>query len=350
MRELSGTQSRQIIDCEQVYMEWRRADRDRRLRFAGSIAWKLVKGRRYLYRKTADSWKSLGPESLETRNIHDRFHTGRAANRLRCESLNKRIMEMAPANRAIRLGRVPLLSARILRRLDRIGVLGEGLSVAGTHALYAYERMAGVQFGEDFITTQDIDLLYDARGGLDLIGSNLAETGLVGILRSIDSSFEPTELDSFRAANADGFLVDLIVPATRKPAHREFRQKLGDDPTDLSAVEIAGLGWLESCPKVEQIAIDERGFPLLIIVPDPRAFACHKLWLSRRDDRDPLKRRRDLAQAHQIAEALIRYLPNLRFDDPTLAALPLELRQYGLELAETARRRSADLDGETEWF
>lgn len=349
MRELSGVQTRQLIDSEQVYVSWREAERDYVTRYAGSMAWKSIGGRRYLYRKTAGVWKSLGPDNEATQQTHDRFHAGRDALKARRASLEGEIRAMAPVNRAMRLGRVPWTSARVLRRLDRIGALGRGLRVAGTHAIYAYERMGGVHFGVDIVTTLDIDLLYDARGGLDIVASDLADIGLMGVLRSVDSTFAPTAADSFRAANAKGFMVDLITPSSRHPATRVFRQKLGDDPGDLSAVEIDGLAWLESSPAVEAIAIDERGYPLLIVAPDPRAFACHKLWLAQRSDRDPLKQRRDRAQAEQVARMLVTHLPGLRFDDPALGALPAEVRMAGVHLARDVGQPAPGIDGLPDW-
>jgi hypothetical protein len=36
------------------------------------------------------------------------------------------------------------------------------------------------------------------------------------------------------------------------------------------------------------------------MAPDPRVWAAHKLWLSKRNDREPIKRRRDEAQARAV--------------------------------------------------
>jgi len=333
MRDLSGAQIRQLIDTEHVYVAFREAQRDYRQRFAGSMAWKTVTGRRYLYRKTGNAWKSLGPKSEQTEEIHERFHSRRDAAKARRASLDTQINALAPVNRAMRLGRVPWMAARILRRIERDGLLGQGFRVAGTHALYAYERMGGVHFASDAVATTDIDLLYDARGSLDLVASGLGEIGLIGALRALDASFAPTAPGSFRAVNDTGFMVDLITPATRNPATRQFRRSIGNPNHDLTAVEIAGLTWLESSPAIEQIVIDERGYPLTIVAPDPRAFVAHKMWLSQRDDRDPAKKRRDAAQAHEVAAMLVTYLPGLKFDDQALDALPIDVRKLGIALA-----------------
>jgi hypothetical protein len=201
MRDLTAQQSRQLINCEQLYMAYRDARRDLSMRFAGSMSWKTVGGHAYLYRKSGAVWKSLGPRDDRTRDIHAQFHGGRDALRDRCRTLD-------------------------------------------------------------------------------------------GLLRAQDASFRPTASGSFRAVNDDGFMVDL------------------------SAAEIDGLSWLENVPALDRIVIDERGYPLTMVVPDPRAFMCHKSWLARRDDRDPLKRRRDGHQARTLAGMLATRIPALRLDDP----------------------------------
>jgi hypothetical protein len=340
MLPLNGSQSRQLIDCEQAYAAYRAAERDYRQRFAGSMAWKTVSGKQYLYRKKEDRWASLGPRSPETEQAYERFLAGREALKARRRSLDETIRQMAPVNRAMRLGRVPWTSARILRRLDRAGMLGHGLRVAGTHALYAYERMAGVHLPSGDVSTQDIDLLFDSRSGLSFADSAASEAGLLGLLRAVDPTFEPTGKGSFRAANDKVFMVDLITPLPRNASRSPSLAAGGD----LTPVEIAGLSWLESSPPVEQVVIDERGFPLTMAAPDPRAFALHKAWLARRDDRDPLKKRRDAGQARIVSDMLAAHLPHLRFDDPALTALPAALRALAPELVAASRAAVARPD------
>lgn len=337
MRELSGAERRQIIDGEQVFDAWRATSRELAERFSGSMSWKTVSGKRYLYRKTSGTWKSLGVETPQTTETFDRFHNGRAALKARLASLDAEIVKNAKVLRAMDLGRVPLTSARVLRALDKVGALGSGIMVVGTNALYAYERIAGIQFGSDIAATMDIDLLYDVRGQLDLMASGLGESGLIGVLQQVDPSFEPVGKGSFRAADNKGFMVDLITPSVKNAATRQFRQSMSGKPDDLVAAEIEGLGWMESSPSIDVVAIDERGFPLRIVAPDPRAFVCHKLWVADQPNRDPFKRQRDRAQALAVCEMLVTHRPDLPFEDHALSALPLELRQRGQQLALTVQ-------------
>ncbi|WP_201221746.1 GSU2403 family nucleotidyltransferase fold protein [Halochromatium roseum] len=48
-------------------------------------------------------------------------------------------------------------------------------------------------------------------------------------------------------------------------------------------------------------------------VPDPRAFAFHKAWLSQRMDREPVKKPRDLAQAFAVARLIRDQRPQCSF-------------------------------------
>ncbi|WP_439373105.1 GSU2403 family nucleotidyltransferase fold protein [Bradyrhizobium sp. DASA03120] len=119
--------------------------------------------------------------------------------------------------------------------------------------------------------------------------------------------------------NRDGYLVDLIKPM-QSPPWQKAPEKIGSDPEDLTAVQIEGLDWLQNSPAFEAVAIDKKGEPVRIVAPDPRVWAAHKLWLSRRTDR--LKRQRDAAQAEAVGALVAKYLTYLPFDAEQLRLLP----------------------------
>lgn len=344
--QLDGDQIRQQINCEQAFAALRAAQSERDQRYRGSMVWKSVHGNEYLYRKSGDAWRSLGRRGPGTEHAFHRFHTGRDANKARIKALDETIRRMAPVNRALRLGRVPWVAARLLRKLERKRLLGEAISVVGTHALYAYERMAGGHLHSSQVATQDIDLLFDARHRLGLLPAVTREEGLEGILNSVDESFEAIAPGGYRAVNKDGFMVDLIGPRPRNPARPRGAMRIGSEASDLTAAEIEGLAWLQNAPQVMQSVIDEKGYPLHLPVPDPRAFALHKLWVSERPDRDRLKARRDAAQARAVAGLINRFLPQLPFDGPDLSALPDALRARAPELIRmaTAFQQEEELD------
>ena len=113
------------------------------------------------------------------------------------------------------------------------------------------------------------------------------------------------------------------------------KARFSTDDEDLQAIEIEGLTWLVNSPKTSTVVIDEKGYPLDYTCPDPRAFALHKLWLSRRSDRDAAKRIRDELQAKTVAGLIRARLPHLSFEAKDLQALPLALRQLAPELEPT---------------
>lgn len=333
---LKSEQIRQTIDTEQVFAEWRATNALMDHSFKGAMSWKTVAGRDYLYRKHHQAWKSLGARSPTTEEAYEQFHRGREQAKTRLAALSQRLDEHAAVNRAMQIGRMPQLTARLLRSLDRAGLMEAVLEVVGTNALFVYERLGGVRFDSGILATEDIDLLFDSRTRLRLVAMDGRPSGLLKILQAVDRSFMSVNQSSFRAANKDGFLVDLKTPHRGDPMRPAPRNQIGEDADDLEAVEIEGLQWLVSSPKVEAVVIDERGYPVRCISPDPRSFAVHKHWLAGRDDRDPLKRIRDEAQAKAVAELVDTHMPHLKFDDPALGAIPRALVEQASSLT-TAR-------------
>jgi hypothetical protein len=294
------------------------------------MRWVSRKGTEYLHHKRGRSERSLGKRSPETEARLAAFSTGRDELRSRLAQLSARLDGMAPVNRALQLGRMPTIAARILRKLGDEGLLGSHLLVIGTHALYAYEARAGVVFGAGLLATDDAGLLWDARQGIDLLAPAVRREGVLGIIQKVDRSFAARAAGDFRAINADGYYVDLVRPEDDSVL-RGSRATLGDRADDLRPSPIAGLDWLVSAPRLEAIAIGADGYPVLVVCPDPRAFALHKLWIARRPERDPHKRARNRAQAVAAADISLRYL-GLSLEDPALQALPRELRDLAGEL------------------
>jgi hypothetical protein len=301
-------------------------------RFRGSVRWAERDGTVYLLRKTGRSERSLGPRSPETEAIHQAFLSGRDEAKERVVGLRQRLERMARINVAMGLGRVPATPARILRKLDESRLLGVQVTIIGTNALYAYEVMAGVSIASDMLATGDIDLLLDARRKLSLAYQEIRQEGLLGLLKKVDKSFAAPQRRGYRAANKDGYLVELVRPQAKDVFRDRSSTSLSPHDDDLHGAAITGLGWLLNSPKIAAIAIDENGLPVPLSAPDPRAFALHKAWLSQRSDREPIKQVRDLEQARIVAHLATHYL-GLRFDDQALDALPAELRAQTDRLA-----------------
>ncbi|MGY8678358.1 nucleotidyltransferase domain-containing protein [Bradyrhizobium sp. UFLA05-153] len=323
-RELNNDQRRELVNSQQRFQALRDAkgayDAHR-----GSLTWAVSKGREYLVRSYYNKaglrkQSSLGVRSPETEKMKADFDAKRAAAEGRLKNLRDTMERQAAVNRALELGRVPLIGARIMRALDRFGMLGSGIRILETNAIYGYEASSGVRIDPGLATTEDIDILLDARRALTFVADDdVSESSLLKILQRVDTSFERAK-QTFRAVNRDGYLVDLIKPM-QSPSWKKAPDKIGSDPEDLTAVQIEGLDWLQNSPAFEAVAIDEKGEPVRIVAPDPRVWAAHKLWLSRRAERD----QRDAAQAEAVSALVANYLTHLPFDAEQLGMLPKEV-------------------------
>jgi hypothetical protein len=238
------------------------------------------------------------------------FTAGREAAQERLRLISEKIDEQARLNKALRLNRVPRVVARVLRELDRAGLHDEFM-VIGTQALYAYEAAGGAHFLLELLASGDVDLLYDARKKLVVVSEKLDGNGLLGLLKKADRTFERVRENGLRAANAGQFMVDLVTG----PSGMLNNQTITFSEADLVAAEVPGLQWLLNSPKLDVIAIDEDGWPVPMRVPDPRAFALHKAWLSSLPTRETLKKPRDLDQAQAVASLVKEQMPHLSFEN-----------------------------------
>lgn len=331
-REMNDNQRRVFIDTVQLYEAFA-ATLHKNRSYKGSMHWKKAKGREYLFR-SHDRYgygKSLGPRSPETEKILADFRLAKQQAKNRLSALQNRLKEQARFCKAALIQRVPRTVTGILKVFDYHNILGHNVIVIGTNAMYAYEAAAGVFFDIPMMSTKDVDILWDIRRKLTLVtDSDSKPDGLLGIIRKADRSFEAVRSEDFRAVNRDGYMVDLIKPLPKKILQKE-PVRIGG-PGDLKAVEIRNLHWLISSPKLAQIVIGDDGMPAPMIVPDPRAFALHKFWLSSQDDREPVKKQRDRGQAIAVGKLVIEHLPQYRFDASELRMFPLEVVQEATDL------------------
>lgn len=325
MIEFDGNQSRVFINVSQTYDAFIDAYH-RAEEYKGGICWKKVRDKEYLFRISDrfGNGKTLGLRSPETEKIYQDFKENKAEALTRFRSLRERIKENARVCKARRINRVPSITTKILRALHQLGLLGEHVMVVGTNALYAYEAAAGVFIQDHQISTEDIDLLWDNSKKLTLpIKKNDRYRDFIHILKKVDKTFTIHRNERFRVSNAKGFMVDLLKAIPDK--HEDGIGSRMGGPKDMEAVGITNLNWLLSAPKFEQIVIGADGMPALAIVPDPRAFALHKYWVSQQLDKGRTKAARDRAQAIAVVQITDKYLPHFDFDDGILAAFPSDL-------------------------
>lgn len=280
---------------------------------AGSMHWKRIAGREYLYRAYSHGKnQSLGARSAETESIKASFDARKAAYKAREEALKQQLKTHAAYVRANGLHRFPLTAARVIRALQRQDV---PFRIIGTHALYAYEARAGARIEPEHLATSDVDVLMDARQGVR-IAAQVNPEGLLYLIRRTDRTFQPFADSTFMfcAVNDAGYRVDFITQGGGDPLQMNDFERLLDSQ-DLTPVTITSLKWLIASPRFTAVVFDERGMPLRLSTVDPRAFVLHKWYVSQRADREPLKRHRDEAQARLVASLLhheIRDLPTTR--------------------------------------
>lgn len=333
LKDLDAEDVRVLLDVRERYSILLDAQKALRHSYGGSLGFEKRGTVEYLiYRPRGSSTRrSRGRRTTETEKILADFKIGKERADSVVKGLQRELEARAPLLRARGLGRVPLLAARILRKLDKIGWLGTSLTVIGTHALYAYEAKAAVRIESGMLATEDVDVLYDARRRL-MVSGDMTERSLIGELRKVDRSFGRPNGRTYTAMNADGYMVDLIEPQDHERIMHRGAARLSDAPDDLVATTTDSSRWLLNTPKFETIAIDEKGLPLRIITLDPRVYALQKQWIVENDPtRDPAKRGRDRQQAVLVATLARRHL-GLSFDDPALSALPHSFRRLAEKL------------------
>jgi hypothetical protein len=343
-KELSAEQRRIAVDAIQLYQHFLDL-RQEYQEFRGGLHWKQVGSKEYLV-KTLDReghQHSLGPRSTKTEEILRRFMGRKKELREQIKALEDELATRAKFCVAAGVNRVPRIAADIVRLLDSKGVLGTHLIILGSHAIYAYEMAAGVQLKAGLLQTSDLDTLLDTKAELEIAG-DVRNAGLLGLIQRVDKSFRLARQRSFRAVNSRGFMVDLIRAPLSEGKGRATSLGLHED---LIAEPLQGLEWLADAPRMTQIVIAENGYPVRFIVPDPRVFALHKLWLSTHPNRDPLKRKRGFRQAEAVAGLALEYL-NLSFEDDALNKLPPELTSMRAGLIERRRSRRNAFGGEPE--
>jgi hypothetical protein len=292
--------------------------------------WKTVKGHDYLYREySTGQSRSLGVRTPDTEKILNEFKKGKETAELNLKHINAAIDTQGRLNTALRVGRTPNIVVGLLEELRRAG-LQDHLMVIGTNALYAYETQAGIRFNGDVTATLDMDLLWDSRKRMTLAADGDAhfnQYGLIGVLKKVDSSFELLKDQEYSAANSRGYMIDLIKRRPASPFDDKEHAQLIANPDDFWAAKINNMDWLLSSPKFRQVVVGTNGSMAEMVTVDPRAFVYYKTWLSQKEDRDPMKKPRDLMQARAVYKLIQERFPHLNFD--SIHAFPERMRDDG---------------------
>ena len=149
--------------------------------------------------------------------------------------------------------------------------------VIGTQALEAYEFAAEV-----FIETPKTSPGWvEAGSRLTLAAPAMVPPDeLLALLRRGDRSFQLLPGPGLVAATKTGFKVSFVSPPPVRAPHR-IRGR--DAQGVMVPAESGDLAALVNSPRFSQVVIGRRGDPVTMEVPDPRALALHKLWLSQQE-------------------------------------------------------------------
>ena len=313
MLETNASISRQYIDAVSVFEALEEAMEEAG-HVRGGMYWHAgppaSPDAKYLVRTTpAGAETSLGARTAETEAIYTRFTQRKRESAERVSGLRAALVQQQRLNRALRVGRVDPLVVALLARLSSTG-LSAHFRVVGTHALYAYEAVAGVRLDAETLATRDIDLLWDTRKRL-IFSTQLARVGssMLGVLKKVDPSFRMRKSQQYTAVNKDGFEVDIIR-----------REQAGDDPHPIKLSAEEDDFWVAQARRAN-VLLDSPGFSAVIVASNgsmarmntvhPRTFVAFKRWLSDQAEREAMKRRRDVLQAGAVQELLEKYLPHL---------------------------------------
>ena len=274
----------------------------------------------------------------------DRLNNGKSLGRMTPE-LEQRLADYRAAkeswqDRATRAGalieeigrmarplRLPMLSSAagdILRELDRRRLLDGALLVVGTNCIPAYGLEAAGTIAEAPDETEDFDLAWVAE-------EQREDAALWTALKAVDPTFTMNTEREFQARNADAYEVDLLVAPSRA-------RTLG--PRDRPRpIPLASQEWLLLGRPVDQVVPCRDWSAARLVVPDPRWFALHKLWLADQENRNPLKRRKDLAQGKAVLDAVAEAMPHYPLDAAFEGSIPDELLPYWREWRETRQAK-----------
>lgn len=204
---------------------------------------------------------------------------------------------------------MPTTVVDILNMLQRAGI-AEHFTVAGTHALYAYESAAGVRVESAAVATRDVDSLRHTRKHLKLTTPlKRLDSSMLALLRKVDSSFSLIEDQLYTAVKSSGFEVDIL----RREAQEQDPHpvKLTDAEEDFWVVQAPNAEQLVSAQRFSAMVVGATGHMARMNTAHPLAFVKFKQWLSQRPDRDPLKSGRDTLQANTVEQLVSEYLLQL---------------------------------------
>lgn len=314
VRPFSDEQARTLINLGMRYEAM--VDAERALaQIPYNLIRKRVGDREYLYEviDRANNGKSLGPMTPELEARLTEYQETKKDLQLRRANAQALVDESGRLARPLRLPMLSSAAGELLRELDRRSLLGTSVIVVGTNCMPAYFVEASGVIADVPDETEDFDLAWVAE-------QRQEEAILWTALKAVDPTFTVNSERPFQARNAKVYEVELLVsPSRAETMNGRERPR----PIPLPEQE-----WLLPGRKVDQIVPCRDGTAARLVVPDPRWFALHKLWLAEKPSRNPAKRDKDRKQGTALLEAVAERMPHYPLDADFVASLPQELLPF----------------------
>ena len=311
VRPFSDEQARTLVNLRPRYEAAIEAQRDL-ARLPYNLVRKRVGGHEYLYEAIdrANNGKSLGRMSPELEQRLTDYRATKQDLQHRLATARGLVEEIGRMARPLRLPLLSSAAGELLRELDLRGLLDGTLLVVGTNCLPAYSLEAGGTIADAPDETEDFDLAWVAE-------QQGEDAALWAALKAVDPTFTVNTERQFQARNAAAYEVELLVAPSRVDALGPHEKP---HPIPLPEQE-----WLLLGRPVDQVVVCRDGTAARLVVPDPRWFALHKLWLGSQAKRNPLKRRKDLLQGHAVLDAVAEAMPHYPLGEEFSGAIPPEL-------------------------
>lgn len=314
VRPFTDEQARALINLRPRYEALIEAERGL-AQLPYNLIRKRVGDREYLYEvlDRANNGKSIGRMSPELEQRLADYRTVKHDLQQRRTKAQGLVHEIGRLARPLRLPMLSSVAGELLRELDKRGLLDGTMMVVGTNCLPAYLLEAAGSIAEAPDETEDFDIAWVAE-------QRSEEAALWAALKAADSTFTVNSEREFQARNSSAYEVELLVAPSRV-ATMNGRER----PRPVPLIE---QEWLLPGRRVDQVVPCRDGTAARLVVPDPRWFALHKLWLSEKPSRNPLKRDKDRQQGQALLDAVVEAMPHYPLDADFERNLPPELKLH----------------------
>lgn len=316
--KLSDEQLRGLVNAGQLYDAWKEV-MVTLSRMPGGMYWRVINSKEYLYQYVTTAGKQqtkyVSPKTRDAEETYRDFKHTKKELEERRQGIEKRIEELAPTWRALRLPAIDTTAGNILRAFDQANFVGKSILVIGTYALKAYEVESATSFSVGMDATEDLDftLFFDETNADPDLPRRLLLT-----LKQVDSSFIVATSSPKTVVNKNGYRVDLLTNTAAAQVMASAR------PWKPEALE--GQEWLLLGNPVKTVLIDFQGWPVAVSAPDPRYFALHKLWLSKRRGRPRARATKDKNQGEALLKTIKDHMPHYPINESFVGGLPDPLR------------------------